>query len=90
MNEIQTLIEQIQQRGFQIVVEDGRVKVKGSNPPDTETRTLIETLRAHKDEVRAMLATPPCCWNCGTPWSELVTDIYGQKWRVCWACAKRA
>jgi hypothetical protein len=30
------------------------------------------------------------CWNCGAPWSEVVTDIYGRRWKVCWSCSKTA
>jgi hypothetical protein len=30
------------------------------------------------------------CWNCGALWSEVVTDIYGRRWKVCWSCSKTA
>jgi hypothetical protein len=30
------------------------------------------------------------CWNCGVAWSDVVTDIYGRRWKVCWSCSKTA
>jgi hypothetical protein len=32
------------------------------------------------------------CWKCGEPWSEVIADIYGRRWRVCWrpTCTKSA
>jgi hypothetical protein len=35
---------------------------------------------------------PTLCCNCGEPWSEVVTDIYGRRWNVCWrpSCLKSA
>jgi hypothetical protein len=42
-----------------------------------------------RDEVRRLTGR---CWNCGEPWSETVTDIYGRRWKVCWrpTCSKSA
>jgi len=88
MNQIQTLIEQIKQRGFQIVADGDRIRVRGSNPPDSETWALIEKLRQHRDEIKPLLVAPPC-QICGATMTE-ATDIYGRELWVCWECARTA
>jgi len=46
-----------------------------------------------KEEQQAVKPVDPTlCWNCGEPWSETVTDIYGRRLNVCWrpTCSKSA
>ena len=88
MNQIQALIEQIKQRGFQIVADGDRIRVRGSNPPDSETRVLIEKLRQHRDEIKLLLAASPC-QICGATMTE-TTDIFGRELWTCWGCARTA
>lgn len=52
---LQALIESIRQRGYSIHVVEGRLKLRGPEAPDNETQALIDELRRHRDEVKAML-----------------------------------
>ena len=45
-----------------------------------------------QEQATAKPDDPRLCWNCGEPWSEVVTDVYGRRWKVCWrsTCSKSA
>ena len=60
-----------------------RAKATGRDVPAWK-RHLAELMRRATD--------PNYCWNCGEPWSEIVTDIESRRWRVCWrpTCSKTA
>ena len=86
--DIRALINSAKARGLNFHLEGERIKVEAANEPDTETKALIEQLREHRQELKRILAAPPC-WNCGETMTE-TTDIYGQAVAVCWGCAKWA
>jgi len=88
MPDVRSLIETAQTRGLILFLEEGRVKVKASQELDPEAKALIQELREHKEQVRRILAYPPC-WDCGATTTE-TQDIYGEMVFVCWSCAKWA
>ena len=80
------LVETLRGRGLFLRVEGDRIKVEAPEEPDIETKALVEELRTHKEEIRAILEAP-ACWNCAATMSE-TTDIYGRSWWACWNCAR--
>lgn len=80
------LVETLKGRGLFLRLDGDRIKVEASHEPDPETKALVDELKRHRDEVKMILAAPPC-WNCDQPMSE-TPDIYGRPWWACWACAK--
>jgi len=90
MPTVRSLIETAQARGLRLFLAEGKVKVQASQNLDENAKALIEALRAHKEEIKALLSRPDSpCWNCGQPMTEAKT-IYGDEVMVCWWCAKRA
>ena len=83
------LIETLQSRGLTISLAGDRVRVESPQEPDESTKSLLQQLREHREEIKALLSqsTPPC-WNCGQPMSPART-IYGDDVMTCWWCAKR-
>lgn len=51
-----------------------------------------EELKKQEQHAATKPVDPTLCWNCGEPWSEVVPDIYGRRWNVCWrsTCSKSA
>jgi len=86
--DIRALVEAARTKGLTFHVEGDRIKVEADSEPDAETKVLIESLRDHKDELRRVLAAPPC-WGCGATMTR-TKDIYGRPWWACWECAKTA
>lgn len=86
--DIRALIDSAKARGLSFYLEGGRIRVEAPNEPDNKTKALLEELRGHREELRRILAAPPC-WNCGATTTE-ITDIYGKEWSACWGCAKWA
>lgn len=82
------MIDSAKARGLSFHLEGERIKVEAPNEPDIETRNLLEQLRGHREQLKRILAAPPC-WNCGVTMTE-TRDIYGKDWWACWACAKWA
>ncbi len=82
------LIETLKARGVELRVNGDRIHVEAPQEPDSHTKALIDALRDHREEVKALLVGPPC-WNCGAQMTE-VTDIYGHEWWTCWECARSA
>lgn len=82
-----TLIETLKGRGLSLRVEGDRIKVEAPQEPDPETKALLSELRQFREEVKEVLAAPPC-WNCGAPMTE-TQDIYSHVWWACWVCAKK-
>ena len=85
MPDVRALIETAQTKGLRLFLADGKVKVQAPQRLDGGTKALIEELREHREEVKALLVAPPC-WNCGAQTAE-TTDIYGRSWWKCWECA---
>jgi len=90
MPDIRSLIESAQARGLRLFLAEGKVKVQAPQALDADTKALIEKLRGHKDEIKALLSQCGIpCWNCSQPMSEART-IFGDEVWVCWSCAKTA
>ena len=88
MPDARALIQSAQVRGLRLFLDGDKVKVEAPNSLDGDTKTLIEELRRHREEIKSFLSqVAPPCWNCGQPMSEAKT-IYGQEVFACWACAK--
>ncbi len=84
------LIETLQSRGLTISLAGDRVRVESPQEPDEDTKSLLQELREHREEVKSLLSqVAPPCWNCGAQMTE-VTDIYGHEWWTCWECARSA
>ncbi len=79
------LIQMLKGRGLSLRLEGDRITVEASQEPDPETKALLSELRQYREEVKMILAPPPC-WNCGATTTE-TTDIYGETVWVCWSCA---
>jgi hypothetical protein len=69
--------EEIVKRALTTSSESKPQKPDDHHPDATEDRGEAEGLAG-------------VCWNCGAPWSEVVADIYGRRWKVCWSCSKTA
>ncbi len=83
------LIETLQNRGLTISLAGDRVRVESPQEPDESTKSLLQQLREHREEVKSLLSqVAPPCWNCGAQTAE-TTDIYGRSWWKCWECAVR-
>ena len=90
MPDVRSLIETAQTKGLRLFLADGKVKVQAPQRLDGGTKAIIEELREHKEEIKALLSqVAPPCWNCGAQMTE-VTDIYGHEWWTCWECARSA
>ncbi len=90
MPDVRALMESAQARGLRVFLAEGKVKVQAPQSLDENAKALIEELREHREEIKALLSQPtPPCWNCGQPMSKAKT-IYGDDVMVCWWCAKRA
>ena len=85
MPDVRTLIDSAQGKGLSLFLEGDKVKIRAPHTLDRETKALIQELREHKEQVRRILATPPC-WNCDKTMTK-DTDIYGETVFVCWSCA---
>ncbi len=81
------LIETLKTRGVELRVNGDGIQAEASQEPDSHTKALIDSLRDHREEVKAILVAPPC-WNCGAKVAETI-DIYGRSWWKCWKCAVR-
>jgi hypothetical protein len=86
--DIRALVDSAQARGLSFYLEGDKIKVEAANEPDPETMAILEQLRGHREELKRIMAGPPC-WNCGATTVE-IDDIYGETVWVCWACAKWA
>ena len=82
---IGTLIDNLQARGFSVVLISGVVKVQGDRPPDQDAVKLLDELKQRKDEVKAILSQKPC-WNCGASMTA-AKDIYGRDLLACDHCS---
>ncbi len=90
MADVGSLIESARAKGLRLFLAEGKVKVQAPQALDGDTKALIEKLRGHKEEIKALLSQCGIpCWNCGQPMSEAKT-IYGDDVMVCWWCAKTA
>ena len=90
MPDVGSLIESAKAMGLRLFLADGKVKVRAPQALDGDTKALIEKLRGHKEEIKALLSqSAPPCWNCGQPMSEART-IFGDEVWVCWSCATTA
>jgi len=67
MPDVRSLIESAESRGLRLFVADGKVKVRAPQALDGDTKALIEKLRGHKEEIKALLS------QCGIPCSSHVT-----------------
>jgi len=89
MPDVRSLIETAQTKGLRLFLAEGKVKVQAPQRLDGGTKALIEELRGHREEIKALLSqSAPPCWNCGAQTAE-TTDIYGRSWWKCWECAVR-
>jgi len=87
MSDIRSLIETAQTRGLRIFLSEGKVKIQTPQSLDENAKALIEQLREHREEIKALLSQPTLpCWNCGAKVAETI-DIYGRSWWKCWECA---
>lgn len=84
--DIRALVGSAKARGLSFHLEGEKIRVEAPKEPDHETKALLEKLRGHREELRRILAAPPC-WNCGQPMTETM-DIHGEAVWVCWGCAK--
>ncbi len=90
MPDVQSLIESAEARGLRLFLADGKVRVEAPQTLDGDMKALIEELKEHREEIKALLSQAGCpCWNCGQPMSEAKT-IYGDEVWACWSCAKTA
>lgn len=80
-----SLIETLRARGVDLRVDGGGIQAEAPQEPDSHTKALLDALRDHREEVKAIVTGPPC-WDCETQTIEVV-DIYGRRWWKCWACA---
>jgi hypothetical protein len=53
---IRPLIDNLQSKGFSVLLVGGVVKVQGDGPPDQDAAKLLDELRDRKDEVKAVLS----------------------------------
>lgn len=83
-----SLIETLKGRGLSLYLEGERIKVEAPQEPNPETKALVDELRLYREEVKALLAAPPC-WNCGAIMTP-TEDIYGKSVFACWSCARWA
>ncbi len=81
------LIERLKARGVELRINGDRIHAETPQEPDSNTKALLDEVRQRREEVKAILAAPPC-WNCGAKVAESV-DIYGRRWWKCWECAVR-
>jgi len=81
------LIETLKTRGVELRVNGDGIRAEAPQEPDPDTKALLDEIRQHREEIKVILAAPPC-WNCGAQTAE-VTDIYDRSWYVCWRCARR-
>ena len=79
------LIETLKTRGVELRVNGDGIQAEASQEPDPGTKALLDEVRQHREEVKVILAAPPC-WNCGAEMAETI-DIYGRSWWKCWECA---
>ena len=80
-----SLIETLKGRGLSLYLEGERIKVEAPQEPDPETKALVDELKRHREEVKIILAAPPC-WNCGAMMTR-TKDIYGEEVSICVPCA---
>jgi hypothetical protein len=88
VSEVVKLIDRIEAHGFTLQCVDGRVKITGPEAPDAEVGRLLDELRRHREEVKAVL-TGAVCFMCAGEWSDFTTT-WGESFKVCWSCAKTA
>ena len=81
------LIETLKTRGVELRVNGDGIQAEAPQEPDPDTKALLDEVRQHREEVKVILAAPPC-WNCGAEMAETI-DIYGRSWWKCWECAVR-
>ncbi|MCH8054830.1 MAG: hypothetical protein IH857_01590 [Deltaproteobacteria bacterium] len=81
------LIETLKTRGVELRINGDRIHAEAPQEPDSNTKALLDEVCQRREEVKALLAGPPC-WNCGAQTVE-TTDIFERVWRVCWGCAVR-
>lgn len=90
MPDVRSLIESAGARGLRLFLAEGKVKVRAPQTLDGDAKALLQELREHREEIKALLSQPGCpCWNCGQPMSEART-VFGDEVWVCWLCAKTA
>jgi hypothetical protein len=58
MTDIRVIIDQVSSKGFTLYLSEGAVKVQGPAAPDDDTAKLLDFLREHREEVRAVLSAP--------------------------------
>jgi len=78
------LIETLKARGLNLRVNGDRIRVEAPQEPDSETKALLDEVRRHQDEIKAILMAP-LCWNCGQAMVP-ITDINGKDIHYCQAC----
>ena len=90
MPDLRSLVEGAEEKGLRLFLVKGKVKVEAPPVLDEDAKVLLESLREHREEIKALLSqSAPPCWNCGQPMTEAKT-IYGDEVMVCWWCAKTA
>jgi hypothetical protein len=86
--DIRALVDSAKAKGLSFYLDGDRIKVEAHDEPDKETKALLEQLRGHREELKRILAAPPCS-HCGATMTES-RDIYKEPVWLCWACAKWA
>ncbi len=56
MPDVRALIESAQVRGLRLFLDGDKVKVKAPQSLDEDANALIEEIRGHKEEIKALLA----------------------------------
>ena len=81
------LIETLKTRGVELRINGDQIHAEAPQEPDSKTKALLDEVCQRREEVKALLAAPPC-WTGGAQTTE-TTDIYRRSWWVCWQCATR-
>ncbi len=56
------LIERLKTRGVELRVNGDGIQAEAPREPDPDTKVLLDEVRQHREEVKVILAAPPC-WN---------------------------
>ena len=63
---ISEVIQELNKRGVEVLLQDGKIKLRAPSEPQAEAQQLIETLKQHKAEAFSYLTSwPDDCRMCG-------------------------
>ena len=61
MPTLRTLVESAEEKGLRLFLEEGKVMVQAPQSLDRDAEALLEKLRGHREEIKALLSqsAPP-------------------------------